>query len=252
MKLVNISETEVACTRIQRLILRGAFGFDPEADADQLKEVWVDMNWHEDICRDESVQPEMMILVKNPFEVTNTWTWRVADGDYPCVRQLFMAVDRKGQMHYVVNSLSNNGKPPCEPLRYHCRVISDDSINDDTFDNRFISWYNSAILAAMTDEEIIQMYKERVNLSDRVMISSKITESGRFLGMPISAQCLYFHAVMRADQDGVVDKYCVMHLARADEGDIEILEEKGYIKTINEDGDFQIVDWKEHIGRKEL
>ena len=41
-------------------------------------------------------------------------------------------------------------------------------------------------------------------MAQRRMFSRKITESDQFLDMPISAQVLYFHINMQADDDGFV------------------------------------------------
>ena len=42
-------------------------------------------------------------------------------------------------------------------------------------------------------------------MPERRMFSKKITESDAFLDMPLSAQALYFHLNMAADDDGFVN-----------------------------------------------
>ena len=41
-------------------------------------------------------------------------------------------------------------------------------------------------------------------MAERRMFTQKITESDAFLDMPLSAQALYFHLCMNADDDGFV------------------------------------------------
>ena len=41
-------------------------------------------------------------------------------------------------------------------------------------------------------------------MAQRRMFSKKITETDLFLDMPMSAQCLYFHLNMSADDDGFI------------------------------------------------
>ena len=43
-------------------------------------------------------------------------------------------------------------------------------------------------------------------MAQRRMFSRKITETDRFLEMPLSSQALYFHLNMGADDEGFIDK----------------------------------------------
>jgi hypothetical protein len=42
-------------------------------------------------------------------------------------------------------------------------------------------------------------------MADKRMFAKSIIDSDPFLDMPLSAQALYFHLAMRADDDGVID-----------------------------------------------
>lgn len=72
-------------------------------------------------------------------------------------------------------------------------------------------------------------------MSDRRMISRRIVECAKFLKMPLTSQNLYFHLVVNADDDGVVEAYSVINLCRASEEDLETLEERGFVDVLNDD-----------------
>ena len=78
------------------------------------------------------------------------------------------------------------------------------------------------------------------------MFTQKITSSARFLKMSPSAQSLYFHLGMHADDDGIVEAYTIMQLINAAEDDFKILVAKGFIKPLNDDLVSFILDWNEH------
>jgi len=80
-------------------------------------------------------------------------------------------------------------------------------------------------------------------MADKRMISLQILNSAKFLKMPISAQALYTHLVVRADDDGVVESYGVLRLVGANEDDLKILAAKGYVVILNEDYVTYINNW---------
>jgi hypothetical protein len=82
-------------------------------------------------------------------------------------------------------------------------------------------------------------------MADRRMISLQIMNSAKFLKMPISAQALYVHLVVRADDDGVVESYGVLRLVGANDDDLKILAAKGYIIVLNDDYVTYINNWME-------
>lgn len=72
-------------------------------------------------------------------------------------------------------------------------------------------------------------------MAERRMFSRSVVESARFLKMPVSSQNLYFHLVMNADDDGIVEAYSVINLIRANEDDLRVLHARGFVRILNED-----------------
>ena len=80
----------------------------------------------------------------------------------------------------------------------------------------------------------------------RRMFSLTVVDTDRFLEMPNSAQSLYFHLGMRADDDGFVSSpRRVMKITGAAGDDMRLLIEKGYIIPF-ESGVCVITDWKQN------
>ena len=78
------------------------------------------------------------------------------------------------------------------------------------------------------------------------MFSLEITDTDAFLVMPSSAQALYFHLGMRADDDGfVAAPKKIMGMCNASEDDMKILIAKRFILTF-ESGIIVIKHWKIH------
>lgn len=80
-------------------------------------------------------------------------------------------------------------------------------------------------------------------MAERRMFAKKIVQSARFLKMPMSSQCLYFHLGMQADDDGVVEAYPVMNMIKANEDDLRILVGRNFVTILNEDMVSYLVDW---------
>lgn len=83
-------------------------------------------------------------------------------------------------------------------------------------------------------------------MAERRMFSKRIVNSARFLKMPISTQCLYFHLGLHADDDGVVEAYTIMNVVGATEDDLKILVAKKFVNVLNEDLVTYITDWREN------
>lgn len=83
-------------------------------------------------------------------------------------------------------------------------------------------------------------------MAERRMFSNRIANSAKFLQMPADTQLLYFHLILRADDDGVVESYPIMKLLGIGTDNFKLLLAKGYIKQINEDQVVIIIDWLEH------
>ena len=81
-------------------------------------------------------------------------------------------------------------------------------------------------------------------MGDRRMISTKIIGRASFLKMPVSSQCLYFHLVARADDDGIVEAYPVMSMCNIHEDDLRVLHAKRFVYVLNEDLVSYIMSWR--------
>lgn len=81
-------------------------------------------------------------------------------------------------------------------------------------------------------------------MAERRMFANTITDSDVFLDMPASAQNLYFHLGMKADDDGVVNNpKTIMRVVRATEDDFNILALKKFILPLDK-GIIVIKHWK--------
>ena len=81
-------------------------------------------------------------------------------------------------------------------------------------------------------------------MAERRMISKKITDNDNFLQLSASAQALYLHLNMSADDDGFCSQVSIcMFKAHASTQDLEALLEKRYIYQF-ENGVVVIKHWK--------
>ena len=81
-------------------------------------------------------------------------------------------------------------------------------------------------------------------MAQKRMFDKTITNSDSFLEMPDSAQNLYFHLNMEADDDGFVDNWkSIMRMIRKSEDDLKILIAKSYVIPF-ESGVIVIKHWK--------
>ncbi len=83
-------------------------------------------------------------------------------------------------------------------------------------------------------------------MANRRMFSNRIANSAKFLQMPTESQLLYFHMILRADDDGIVESYPLMKLLGVAPDNFKVLQAKGFIKQLNEDQVVVINDWLEH------
>lgn len=83
-------------------------------------------------------------------------------------------------------------------------------------------------------------------MNNRRMFSNRIANSSKFLQMPMESQLLYFHMVLRADDDGVVESYPIMRLLGFAPDNFKVLVAKNFIQILNEDQVILILDWLEH------
>ena len=62
------------------------------------------------------------------------------------------------------------------------------------------------------------------------MMSKKIIDTDNFLDMPQSTQCLYFHLLLRADDDGFIQSpKSIMRITGCKEDDLKLLIAKGFV-----------------------
>lgn len=81
-------------------------------------------------------------------------------------------------------------------------------------------------------------------MAEKRMFSKKVIDTDYFLEMPTSAQNLYFHLGMRADDDGFVDNYkSIMRIIGAKEDDLKILILKKFILPFD-NGVIVITHWR--------
>ena len=82
-------------------------------------------------------------------------------------------------------------------------------------------------------------------MSKKRMFSQVITNSSRFLMMPQSAQNIYFHLGMNADDDGFVEHFTVMRMTESKPDDLKILQAKEFVMVFD-DKVLIVLDWKEN------
>ena len=83
-------------------------------------------------------------------------------------------------------------------------------------------------------------------MAERRMFSKTIIDSDAFLDMPLSAQALYFHLSMRADDDGFINNpKKIQRMVGSSEDDLKLLLVKHFIIAF-ESGIVVIKHWKIH------
>lgn len=83
-------------------------------------------------------------------------------------------------------------------------------------------------------------------MAERRMFTTKIVESDPFTEMPLSAQALYFHLNMAADDDGFINNpQKIRRSIEASEEDLETLVQKRFVLTF-ENGLILIKHWRMH------
>ena len=83
-------------------------------------------------------------------------------------------------------------------------------------------------------------------MAERRMFAKTIIDSDAFLDMPLSAQSLYFHLAMRADDDGFINNpKKIQRMIGASEDDCKLLIAKKFV-LVFETGVIVIRHWKLH------
>ena len=84
-------------------------------------------------------------------------------------------------------------------------------------------------------------------MAERRMFARTIIDSDAFLDLPISAQALYFHLAMRADDDGFVNKpRAIMNMIGAKNDDMRLLINKKFVIFFDDSGVVVIKHWRIH------
>lgn len=83
-------------------------------------------------------------------------------------------------------------------------------------------------------------------MANRRMFSLDVVNTDNFMEMPLTAQALYFHLGMRADDDGFISSpEQIMKAVECKQDDMKILISKGYVIPF-ESGIVVIRHWKQH------
>lgn len=82
-------------------------------------------------------------------------------------------------------------------------------------------------------------------MSKKRSFSPDITEEDKFYSLPLTAQALYFHLGMIADDDGVVNRvHSLANYLGADINDIDTLINRGYLLKISKSKKIYVLtDW---------
>ena len=84
-------------------------------------------------------------------------------------------------------------------------------------------------------------------MAKKRMFTNDILSSDAFVDLPLSAQALYIHLCMKADDDGFCDKpKQIMRIIGATLGDIQLLIQKRFILTFENSSVVVIKHWKMH------
>lgn len=82
-------------------------------------------------------------------------------------------------------------------------------------------------------------------MAQRRMFNKSITNSSKFLKMPMTSRLLYYDLGMNADDDGFVEHFMVLRMTGATQQDLGVLEINGLVKVFD-DNVLWIKDWKEN------
>lgn len=88
-------------------------------------------------------------------------------------------------------------------------------------------------------------------MGNRRMISKTVTQTQRFLQMPLEAQALYFHLIQNSDDDGIVEAFPVVRMIGASEDGLKLLHAKSFVTPLNHEMVYFITDFHEQKYCKE-
>ncbi|HFQ8395490.1 putative DNA replication protein [Streptococcus agalactiae] len=82
-------------------------------------------------------------------------------------------------------------------------------------------------------------------MGNRRMISKTVTQTQKFLRLPLETQALYFHLIQNADDDGVVEAFPVVRMIGSSEDSLGLLVIKQFIKPLNDEMVYFLTDFRE-------
>lgn len=82
-------------------------------------------------------------------------------------------------------------------------------------------------------------------MAERRMVSKTVTQTQKFLRLPLEAQALYFHLILNSDDDGIVEAFPVVRMIGSSEDSLGLLVIKQFIKPLCEDMVYFITDFNE-------
>lgn len=85
-------------------------------------------------------------------------------------------------------------------------------------------------------------------MGNRRMISKTVTQTHRFLRLPLEAQALYFHLIQNCDDDGVAEAFPILRMIGANEDNLGLLVIKQFVKPLNDEMVYSRVFKKTGLG----
>ncbi|WPC08805.1 conserved phage C-terminal domain-containing protein [Globicatella sp. PHS-GS-PNBC-21-1553] len=82
-------------------------------------------------------------------------------------------------------------------------------------------------------------------MGNRRMMSKTVIHTQKFLKLPLETQALYFHLLLNADDDGIVEAFPVMRMIGANDDNLGLLVVKGFVVPLNDEMVYFIVDFRE-------
>ena len=82
-------------------------------------------------------------------------------------------------------------------------------------------------------------------MAERRMVSKTVTQTQKFLRLPLEAQALYFHLILNSDDDGIVEAFPVVRMIGSSEDSLGLLVIKQFVKPLGEDMVYFITDFNE-------
>lgn len=82
-------------------------------------------------------------------------------------------------------------------------------------------------------------------MGNRRMMSKTVTQTQRFLTLPIEAQALYFHMLQNTDDDGVCEAFMLLRLTGLKVDTLNTLEKAGLVTELNDESVYHVTDFRE-------